>query len=293
MPDKVKSARVCYNGRPALRVSGLLAVLAAIPAGPARAQGSWILPNDVPSFELPLASPRTSAIVGRIISVTRADSRFGPEWEAEPALGEILPFIVFSRGSLPIVMHLGAEVYGRYSLADQSSAHISSDWHVNLITTAELRRWRFALEAYHESSHLGDEYRDRFNLPRQNWSRGIVGLWIGYVTGGLELRANGSYAALDRLELSRGALLLAADYRGRSRRLAGAPVQAILAVQADAQAYTDWRPTYSGRAGFRFAETRAARGFALLFTFLSGQSTQRQFFYRTSRYVGFELRFDL
>jgi hypothetical protein len=266
----------------------------AVLAPGALAQGrSRVLPRDVPSFEFPLASPRTSALVGRIIHLTRGESRFGPEWEAEPALGEIWPLFAVSRGAVPVTLHLGAEVYGRYSLNDRTSAQISTDWHVNLIATAELAPWRLALEAYHESSHLGDEYRDRFNATRLDWSRGIVGGWVGYVAGGLELRGNASYAVLDELDLGRSAVALAADYRSRSRAFLGAPAQAILAVYAEAQEYTDWRPTYSARAGVRFAEGRSNRGMALLLTFLSGQSTQRQFYARRSRYVGMEVRFDL
>jgi hypothetical protein len=267
---------------PAVLVSGALA------------QGrSWVLPRGVPSFEFPLASPRTSALVGRIIHLSRGESRFGPEWEAEPALGEIWPLFAVSRGAVPVTLHLGAEVYGRYSLNDRTSAQISTDWHVNLIATADLAPWRLALEAYHESSHLGDEYRDRFNVTRLDWSRGIVGGWVGYVAGGLELRGNASYAVLDELDLGRSAVALGADYRSRSRAFLGAPAQAVLAVYAEAQEYTDWRPTYSGRAGIRFAEGRSNRGMALLLTFLSGQSTQRQFYARRSRYVGMEVRFDL
>jgi hypothetical protein len=266
----------------------------AVLAPGALAQGrSRVLPRDVPSFEFPLASPRTSALVGRIIHLTRGESRFGPEWEAEPALGEIWPLFAVSRGAVPVTLHLGAEVYGRYSLNDRTSAQISTDWHVNLIATADLSPWRLALEVYHESSHLGDEYRDRFNATRLDWSRGIVGGWVGYVAGGLELRGNASYAVLDELDLGRRAVALGADYRSRSRALLGAPAQAVLAVYAEAQEYTDWRPTYSGRAGIRFAEGRSNRGMALLLTFLSGQSTQRQFYARRSRYVGMEVRFDL
>lgn len=298
MPDtivmtdqKVRTPVPRYNVARRIAVSCLL--LGTWLPRPASAQSSWILPGDVPSFELPLASPRTSALVGRVIHLSRGESRFGQEWEAEPALGEILPLFALRRGTVPVTLHLGAEVYGRYSLGDATSAQISTDWHVNLIATADLARWRLAFEAYHESSHLGDEYRDRFDVPRLDWSRGILGAWVGYVTGGLELRGNASYAALDELDLERGAFAVAADYLGRPARILGAPTQAVLALYADAQAYTDWRPTYSGRAGVRFAEGRAERGVALLLTFLSGQSTQRQFYSRRSRYVGMEVRFDL
>ncbi|MGH7561127.1 MAG: DUF1207 domain-containing protein [Gemmatimonadales bacterium] len=280
-----------YNAPRIAVVAGLGLAGVLVPAR-AGAQ-SWVLPRDVPPFELPLASPRTSALVGRIIHLSRGESRFGAEWEAEPALGEILPLFALSRGRVPVVIHLGAEVYGRFSLADGTSAHISNDWHVNLIGTARVRSWQFAFEAYHESSHLGDEYRDRFEVPRLDWSRGILGVWLGYTIGGLDLRGNASYAALDALDLERSALALAADYRGRPGWLLGAATQAIAALHADAQAYTDWRPTYSGRAGVRFSEARASRGLAVLLTFLSGQSTQRQFYSRRSRYVGVEVRFDL
>jgi hypothetical protein len=289
---KVKRTLSRYNVPRAPLVSCLAACVALAPDALAQ-ERSWVLPGDVPSFELPLASPRTSALVGRVIHLSRGESRFGSEWEAEPALGEILPLFALSRGAVPVALHLGAEVYGRYSLNDRTSAQISTDWHVNLIATADLSRWRVALEAYHESSHLGDEYGDRFDATRLDWSRGILGGWVGYVAGGLELRGNASYAVLDELNLARSALALAADYRGRSRAFLGAPAQAVLAVYAEAQAYTDWRPTYSGRAGVRFAEGRSDRGLALLLTFLSGQSTQRQFYARRSRYVGMEVRFDL
>lgn len=289
---KLLRASPRYNGGRIRLVSCLAAGAALAPDGLAQGR-SWVLPGDVPSFELPLASPRTSALVGRVIHLSRGESRFGSEWEAEPALGEILPLFALSRGSVPLALHLGAEVYGRYSLNDRTSAQISTDWHVNLIATADLTPWRLAIEAYHESSHLGDEYRDRFDVTRLDWSRGILGAWVGYVMGGLELRGNASYALLDELELGRSAFAVAADYRGRPRAFLGAPAQAVLALYAEAQAYTDWRPTYSGRAGVRFAEGGSDRGLALLLTFLSGQSTQRQFYSRRSRYVGMEVRFDL
>jgi len=290
---KLKRAFHRYNVRRGPVVSCVAACLALAPHDARAQRRSWVLPGDVPSFEFPLASPRTSALVGRIIHLSRGESRFGSEWEAEPALGEVLPLFAVSRGAVPVVLHLGAEVYGRYSLRDRTSAQISTDWHVNLIATADLAPWRLAVEAYHESSHLGDEYGDRFGTPRLDWSRGIVGGWLGYVMGGLELRGHASYAVLDELDLGRSALALAADYRGRPRGFLGAPAQAVLAAYAEAQAYTDWRPTYSGRAGVRFAERRSDRGMALLLTFLSGQSTQRQFYSRRSRYVGMEVRFDL
>jgi hypothetical protein len=250
-----------------------------------------VLPDDVASFEFPLASPRTSAMVGRIIHVSRGESRFGGEWEGEPALGEIWPLLALGRGRVPVTLHLGTEVYARFSLADKGSALISNDFHVNAIVTADFKRWRLALEGYHESSHLGDEYRDRFAVSRVNWSREILGLWAGYTVGGLTLRGNASYAAIDALDLGRGAVALGADYRGGGSKALGG-VAPVFGFYADAQAYTDWEVTVSGRAGFQLAGN-GRRGMALLLTYLDGMSPQRQFYLTKSRYAGVEVRFDL
>jgi len=285
---KLSPARDRYNRAVPLGAGLVLGLLLAPPAG---AQSHRVIfPDDVASFEFPLASPRTSAMVGRIMTVREGESRFGPEWEAEPALGEIWPLLALGRGKVPVTLHLGTEVYSRFSMADKSSALISTDFHVNAILTADFKHWRLALEGYHESSHLGDEYRDRFGTPRVNWSREIVGLWAGYTTGGLTVRGNASYAAIDALDLGRGAVALGADYVG-AKALAGfAP---IVGLHADSQAYTDWEVTWSGRAGIRLADAVGRRGMAILLTYLDGMSPQRQFYSSKSRYYGVEVRFDL
>jgi hypothetical protein len=186
------------------------------------------------------------------------------------------PLLAISRGKVPVTLHLGSEVYGRFSLGDRSSALISNDWHVNGVLTADYRRWRFAFEAYHESSHLGDEYRDHFpGIARVNWSREIVGLWAGYVAGDVQLRGNLSYAAIDAVNVGRGAAALSVDYVGRRGGFLGKHLQPVLAAYADGQEYTDWR------------------GMALLLNFLDGTSPQRQFYLSRTRYAGIEVRFDL
>ncbi len=266
----------------------------AIGAVPAAAQGRSIpLPNDIAPFEFPLASARTSAMVGRIFYATHGESRFGAEAEAEAGLGEIFPILAVHRGRVPLTLHFGAEAYGRFSLKDAASALISNDWHVNAILTADFRRLRLAAEAYHESSHLGDEYRDRFQVARVNWSREIVGVWAQYRAGLLKLHVNASYAGIDAINVGRGAFAASVDYQGKPGGMLGGSAKTIWAVNADAQEYTDWKVTWSGRAGARFADPQGRRGFALLLTFLDGYSSQRQFFREKSRYYGVEVRFDL
>lgn len=288
---KIRPSR---GGSNLLRAPAYALLLGAL-AGPVLAQGrhSLVLPNDVPTFEFPLASARTSAMVGRVFHVSRGESQFEAEWEAEAAIGEIWPLFALNRGKVPLNLHLGTQVYGRFSLGDQASALISNDWHVNFVLTADFRRWRLAAEAYHESSHLGDEYRDRFPGPRVNWSREIVGLWATYRKGLVKVSANASYAPIDAADLDGGAVALAVDHLGKRGGVLGGSAQTVLAVHADAQGYTDWRVTWSGRAGVLFADPVGRRGFALLLSFYDGYSNQRQFFNKLSRYVGMEVRFDL
>ena len=262
---------------------------------PAAAQARSIpLPNDIAPFEFPLASARTTAMVGRVFYASRGESKFGAEAEAEAGLGEMWPILAVHRGKVPVTLHMGAEVYGRFSLGDAASALISNDWHVNAILTADFKRLRLAAEAYHESSHLGDEYSDRYpEQPRVNWSREIIGLWASYRAGLLKLHANASYAGIDAINVGRGAFSAAVDYRGKPGGILGGSAGTVWAVNADAQEYNNWKVTWSGRAGARFADPQGRRGIALLLTFLDGYSSQRQFFREKSRYYGVEVRFDL
>jgi uncharacterized protein DUF1207 len=233
-------------------------------------------------------------MVGRVIYVSQGESQFGSEWEGEAGLGEIWPLLALSRGKLPLTLHLGVEAYGRFSLGDAASSMISNDWHVNVVLTADVRRWRLGLETYHESSHLGDEYRDRFPDARVNWSREIVGLWATRAAGQVKMSLNASYAVIQALDVGPGAVAVGVDYLGkRGGVMGGGHAQAVLAVHADMQEYADWELTLAGRAGVKFSDPGRRRGFALLLTYLDGMSPQKQFYLQKSRYVGVEVRFDL
>jgi hypothetical protein len=290
-PQKVRPPTGPFN-RAGILV--LAAALLTFHAPAASAQGSSVfLPNAIRQFEFPFASPRASAMVGRVMHVSTNESQFGREWEAEAGLGEMWPILAVARGKTPVTLHFGAEAYGRFSLGDAASALISNDWNVNLILTADFRALRLGLEAYHESSHLGDEYRDRFPGPRVNWSREIVGLWSSYRVGLVTLHANASYAPISALDVPGGAIAVAVDHLGKRGGVLGGSAQSVLALHADAQEYSDWRVSWSGRAGVRFADPVGRRGFALLLSFYDGYSNQKQFFNRISRHVGMEVRFDL
>jgi hypothetical protein len=246
---------------------------------------------DVPSFERPEASPRVHGIAARVLSARRGDSRFGDEAEAEVALGENFPVVALRSGPRPITLGVGSQVYARFSLHDKKSALISNDWVVGLNGTALLDAWAVTLEAYHESSHLGDEYEDRFDAKRVDWTREVVGAWVSYSAGPWRFTGGGSYALRDELRLSRAGGSVGVDFRPH-RRPGGGAIRPVGGLYLDASAATQWRVSASMKAGIalRTAGSREI-GFAIIAH--DGLSTQRQFFREESRYVGLEMRFDL
>jgi hypothetical protein len=246
----------------------------------------------VRSFELPEASPRVHGFVGRLIAARRGDSRFGQEHEGEVVLGENFPLLTLKGGRRAVILGLGSQVYGRFSLTDPKSALISTDWVVGVNTTAGLGPWALTLEVYHESSHLGDEYGNRFQSARLDWTREALAGWASYVVGVWRFTGGTSYVLADQLRLPALAGSLGIDYRGKPRRLMGGLGRPIAGLFTEAEAATAWRMSTSAKIGVAFA-TGNTHDISIGLIAHDGLSTQRQFFRQESQYVGLEVRFDL
>jgi hypothetical protein len=247
----------------------------------------------VRSFELPEASPRVYGVVGRVLSTRRGESRFGKEREGEVVLGENVPLVAIKRGPRPIVLGLGSQVYGRFSLADSKTALISVDWVAALNTTAQFGAFAITMQLYHESSHLGDEYEDRFQAERVDWSREVVAGWATYGAGSWRLTGGASYVLYDGLSLPKGAAALGIDVGGGRHRILARAVEPVLGLYAEATGATRWRLSNSAKLGLAFRGKEGTRRVGLAIIAHDGLSTQRQFFREESRYVGLEVRFDL
>lgn len=244
----------------------------------------------VKSFELPEASPRAYGLVARVLSMRRGESRFGAEQEGEIILGENFPLVALKGGPRSIVLGFGSQAYGRFSLDDSKSALISLDWVAGLNTTALLGPWSLTLQLYHESSHLGDEYANHFEVGRLDWTREVVAGWASYGSGDWRITGGASYVLDDGLSLPRPAAALGIDFRGNRRR--ARTVEPVIGLYTEATSATHWRLSNSAKLGVAFAGQRAPRlGLALIAH--DGLSTQRQFFRENSQYIGLELRIDL
>jgi hypothetical protein len=271
------------------RIWPALAFLLCVP-GVGAAQ-SRIFPN-VPSFERPEASPRVHALAARVISARRGDSRFEEEVEAEVALGENFPVLALRRGDRPITLGFGSQVYARFSLTDGRDALISNDWVVGLNVTASFDAWAFTVETYHESSHLGDEYEDRFDAERLDWIREVLAVWASYTSGSWRVTGSARYALRDELRLQRAGGSFGLDFR--PPRLNGrAAIRPVGGVYLEANAATSWRVSGSAKAGVVLQASPGGREIGLSVIAHDGLSTQRQFFREESRYLGLEVRFDL
>ncbi len=266
--------------------TAVLVSLAA--AGPAGAQAR-LFPKVAP-FRYPDAAPRAGGVIGRVIGERLGDSEFGAEREADVSVGQNIPVLGFSQSEAPAFVGLTIRVGGRFSLDDPRSSLISNDWVVGLHGVVDRGPWRVAAEVYHESSHLGDEYAERFGARRIDWTREVAALWIRRTAGPLDMHGTLGYTLIDALPLRRASAGLGTDYRGHLGSLVGASVRSVVGIFAEAQAYADWRVTVSGRAGIELA--RDGRRLAIGLVFLDGTSTQRQFYDKLSRYWGVELRFE-
>jgi hypothetical protein len=274
-----------------IRVSTLLGITAFLYGSSVAAQ-QRLFPA-IRSFELPEASPRVHGLVGRLLSASRGDSRFGQEHEGEVILGENLPLVTLKGGANPIVLGFGSQVYGRFSLTDPKSALISTDWVVGINTTAVLAPWMFTLEVFHESSHLGDEYGDRFPDDRLDWTREVLAAWANYVAGFWRFTAGASYVLDDQLKLPAAGGSLGLDYHGKPRRFLGGLVRPVGGLFTEAGAATRWRVSTSAKLGLAFATGPGNHDITIGLIGHNGLSTQRQFFRQESQYIGLELRFDL
>jgi hypothetical protein len=274
-----------------IRAAAVLAMMWAAHAGVARAQGR-VLPA-VPRYELPAASPRVHALAGRLLSAQQGESRFGSDTEAEVALGENFPLVMLQGGERPIALGFGSQVYARFSLSDPKSSLISHDWVVGVNATAALGRWDVTLELYHESSHLGDEYGDRFGVHRLDWTREVGALWVGYRAGGWRLSGSASYVLLDELDLDPPGFAVAVDWRGGPlTRMLDGQIRPVAGIYTEAVGATNWRVSTSAKLGIALP-SGSGREFGIALIAHDGLSTQRQFFRSESRYVGMEVRFDL
>lgn len=203
------------------------------------------------------------------------------------AIGENIPVLRLGGGEAPSFLGLTIRVTGRFSLDDPKSALISNDWVVGAHAVADRGRTRLVAELFHESSHLGDEYLERFAATRSDWSREALAGWIRHQMGRFSVTGLATYTILGARGVAPGSAGFGLTYRGPP----GPTLVPEIGVFTEAQQEAGWKFTTSARAGIDVVGASGRLGVGLIY--LNGLSSQRQFFGVKSRHVGLELRFDL
>ncbi len=288
----MKSLEMMAEVKAQFPLAGLLlvTVITSFPQATLAAQSRFFPP--VPSFDLPLAAPRASSFAGRVISLSRGESRFGAEQEGDVAVGESFPTLALKRGPDPLILDFGVEVYGRFSLDDPKTAQISSDWTTGFTLHTTRKAWEFALQVYHESSHLGDEYANTFHASRIDWTREVLSAWVGYQAGRWRFMVGGSRVLIDELKLPPWMGAAGVDFRAGSFSVLGERLVPIAGLYVDGMSATDWRISSNAKLGLAISGNRQGRELRLSLVRHSGLSTQRQFFRNASRYFGVEIEFQ-
>ncbi len=134
--------------------AGLLFVVAPASAVTIRASDSGFLPPAHELFEPLQADPRELQYALRAV-VPVSDHSLG-----EAAMGDYLGVY---RWTLPgkvsyFQISIGGGVFGRFDLAEESNSLLVSDFYGNLPFDLRRDKWSFRFMAFHNSSHLRDDY---------------------------------------------------------------------------------------------------------------------------------------
>jgi hypothetical protein len=246
----------------------------------------------LPRFELPFGNPRQYAMGARLMEVTRSDNLVGDGAEADVFVGENVPLIALRRGDNPITIGFGGLITGRFSLSDLRNTFIASDWGAAVNVNAMLGHWNLVGEIGHESSHLGDEYIENFDVADANWSRDGLSGWVFYLTGPWRFGANVNWAWKDVAGRNPWGTAAGIDWFASRTRLLGLRVTPRAGVYLEMNDFADWKPMLSGKIGLA-VPVAGGPDLTVSLMGLTGSSPQRQFYDEQTTYVGLELRIDL
>jgi hypothetical protein len=220
---------------------------------------------------------REPRLAGKLLATTQGPSLFGDGIEGEAGIGRTFPVYLFS-GSADgdyVVLAMGAGVWGRFNMKTAKKHFISSDWNFRLPVIIRRGNTRLALSYNHISSHLGDEYIDRFNAFTAGYSiDNLRAIWFQSVGRHAEVYGGGTFAVnvtpggSDRLAVQFGAQLQELPVS----ELAEGFVSLDVSVDQNA----DWDPRFSMRSGITFLPENPNR-FSVVLELLTGPSPQGEF----------------
>jgi hypothetical protein len=199
---------------------------------------------------------------------------------------------------------IAGSVFAQFDLDVTTYDLINADYMIGIPITMRSGAFSMRLRAYHQSSHLGDEFLLRENNPtfeRENISFEAADMIVSLDGGPLRVYGGGEYLLrrdpkdLERYVAHGGIELRPARRLVRFGTVAG--MRFVAAGDLKASQQQDWKPAVSIRTGFEFDRPRdtepPSRRWGLLFEAYKGPSPYGQFFRRNVEYYGAGIHFTL
>ena len=258
-----------------VHAAALVAFLCHAPPTAAQ-QGSGFLPGGklVPVIR---ADPREPAVGAKLVGVLKGATEFGSGIEGEAIVGHSFPLWLLSGESTERATVLGIQgaVFGRFLLETIERDLISTDWTfaVPLIIWRGGSWYRFRYR--HISSHLGDEYIERFGTERSEFSRDALEVTVyRKLPAGFAAYAGGDIAFnVYPIGSKRFRVLGGVEFASLST---DGPTQFFGGVNVDLNQDASWSPRVNIQQGVRlFPQNEWNLSFVLELAF--GQSHQGEF----------------
>ena len=272
----------------------LFAALALLVPAPGRAQvPDWLFPDRSLLPEL-MAGARDPVTSGQLVYDWEDPTAFGPGISGEVSLSGVVPLFLIA-GSGPddaLVVGMQGAAFARFSFEVVTRELVNTDWIFAVPFVWHRGRHWLRFRYYHTSSHLGDEYQQRFGPSSINFARDGADLtaylrpgagWarrLGLGVYGLAFFSFNSHPEIQRLWELRGGIELDP---GR-----GALWQPFIAADVHAEEGTDWDPRVTVQTGI-FLPRVSGRPVRLGLQLVSGPSPMGQFRDRHAGHVGIGL----
>lgn len=241
-----------------------------------------------------LAGPRDPLSHAKFVNTVQSATRFEPGPEGEVSLGAALPVLLLAGkdGGDALLFGVQSAVYGRFSLQTLERDLISTDW-VILTPLVWHRGAHWIRIGYHHiSSHLGDDYRNRFGVTAIDYGRDAADA-LTYIRLHPSIGIFGGINAAYNVHpetAGRWTLRLGGEIAPRSDRHSLTPYGAW-----DVQLEEDrnWEPRVTVQLGTRLPALDGRRVVRVGVEFLTGPSPQGQFHDRKAAELSLGIWVDL
>lgn len=202
-----------------------------------------------------------------------------------------------------VQLALAGAVFAQFDLGSASYDLLNADYLIGLALTMRRGAFSSRLRAYHQSSHLGDEFllRGGNAIQRENLSYEAAELILSADAGALRVYGGGEYllrrepADLERTVAHGGAELRPSLRVIPLGGLGG--FRFVAATDIKASQEQDWKPSVSARAGLEYDRAGGAgapaRRWSIMFEYYRGPSPYGQFFRRDVRHLGAGIHFGI